>query len=193
MIYVVTNRKLIKNGDLYSTVFKILEYGVKNIILREKDLEYDELYETASEIKLITDDYNANLIVNGSLRVAEEVNAYAYHTSFMSFMEKGGSKKIKNGVSIHSLEEAVQAEKNGADYLLCGNIYETNCKPGLRGRGLEFVRSIAKNAHIPEIAIGGIGEENIDDVIRAGASGAAVMSSAMENPIVIKKLMNKLR
>lgn len=190
MIYVVTNRKLIKNGDLYSTVCKVLEYGVKNIILREKDLEYNDLYEVAGEMKLITDEYDANLIVNGSLRAAEEVNAYAYHTSFRGFIDNGGSKKIKNGVSVHSLEEAVEAEKMGADYLLCGNVYETNCKPGLKGKGLEFVSSIASRISIPEIAIGGIVEENIEDVIKAGASGAAVMSSAMENPIVVKKLIN---
>ncbi|KHD37223.1 thiamine monophosphate synthase [Clostridium acetobutylicum] len=192
MIYVVTNRKLAKNKDLLGCVEKVLEYGACSVILREKDLGYDELYEIAQKIKFITDKHSAKLIVNGSLRVAEEVKAYAYHSSFVNFINNGGSKIIKNGVSIHSLEEAKRAEENGADYILAGNIYETACKPGLKGRGLEFVSCISQNITIPEIAIGGISEGNVQELINSGANGAAVMSSAMKNPAVIKKIIEKI-
>ncbi|WP_234122403.1 thiamine phosphate synthase [Clostridium hydrogenum] len=192
MIYVVTNRKLIKRGSLYDKVDKALEYGAENIILREKDLDYEKLYEMAIKIKSITDKYNANLIVNGSLRVAEEVKAYAYHTGFENFISQE-KFNIKTGVSIHSLEEAIEAEKEGAAYLLCGNVYETSCKPGLEGKGLNYIRNIINKVTIPVIAIGGISEKNIKDVINAGARGAAVMSAIMEEPLIVKRLLKNIK
>ncbi|URZ03688.1 thiamine phosphate synthase [Clostridium felsineum] len=192
MIYVVTNRKLILDDNLFGCIEKALDYGTKNIILREKDLSYEELYKVASKMKDITDRYEANLIVNGNLRVAEEIKAYAYQSRFIDFIQKGGSKIIKNGVSIHSIEEAKRAEENGADYILVGNIYETECKKGLKGKGTEFLRHIAREITIPEIAIGGISEKNIVEVMNSGAKGAAIMSSAMKDPAVVKRLIKKI-
>ncbi|URZ14980.1 thiamine phosphate synthase [Clostridium felsineum] len=192
MIYVVTNRKLILHDNLFGCIEKALDYGTKNIILREKDLSYEELYKVASKMKDITDRYEANLIVNGNLRVAEEIKAYAYQSRFIDFIQKGGSKIIKNGVSIHSIEEAKRAEENGADYILVGNIYETECKKGLKGKGTEFLRHIAREITIPEIAIGGISEKNIVEVMNSGAKGAAIMSSAMKDPAVVKRLIKKI-
>lgn len=188
MIYVVTNRKLIKSGDLYDKVSGALKYGAKNIILREKDLNYSELYKLASKIKCLTDKYYANLIVNGNIRVTEAVKAYAYHTNFDNFKKLEGVN-IKTGVSVHSLEEAIRAEKRGAAYLLCGNVYETDCKPGLKGKGLDYIRNISAKVNVPVIAIGGINEKNIKDVIKAGAKGVAIMSSVMREPSVVKRLL----
>lgn len=191
MIYVVTNRKILGKENLFEVIEKLLQYGVKNIILREKDLGEEELYKIALKLKGITDNYAGNLIINGSLKVSEKIEAYAYHASFGNFIKEGRKYK-KTGVSVHSLEEAKTAEKLGADYLLCGNVYETSCKPGLKGKGLNYIRNIVENTHIPVIAIGGISEENIKKVIEAGASGAAIMSSAMKEPQVVKRLFQKL-
>ncbi|MCD2346667.1 thiamine phosphate synthase [Clostridium guangxiense] len=191
MIYVVTNRKLVVNGNLCDRLEKALEYGAKNIILREKDLKYDELYELACKIKVAADKYDARLIVNGNLRVAEEIKAYAYHMGFENFMRQE-KVDIKIGVSVHSLEEAIKAEKNGAAYLLCGNVYETVCKPGLKGKGLDYIRKIVAKVAVPVIAIGGISEKNVRDVIEAGAKGVAIMSSAMKEPLVVEKLLREI-
>lgn len=192
MIYVVTNRKLIKSGDLYDKVSGALKYGAKNIILREKELPYNELYRVASKIKCLTDKYDANLIVNGNIRVTEAIKAYAYHTRFENFM-KLEDVNVKTGVSVHSLEEAIMAEKKGAAYLLCGNVYETDCKPGLKGKGLDYIRNITAKVNVPVIAIGGINEKNINDVISAGAKGAAIMSSAMREALVVKRLLKEVK
>jgi thiamine-phosphate pyrophosphorylase len=192
MIYVVTNRKLIKSGDLYDKIGETLKYGAENIILREKDLSHNELYELASKIKCLTDKYDANLIVNGNMKVTEAVKAYAYHTSFENFM-KLEEVNVKTGVSVHSLEEAVIAEERGAAYLLCGNVYKTDCKPGLKGKGLDYIRNITAKIDVPVIAIGGINEKNITDVIKARVKGAAIMSSAMRDPLVVKRLLKEVK
>lgn len=191
MIYVVTNRKLVAKGSLCDRLEKALQYGAKNIILREKDLKYHELYKLAHKVKVITERYNARLIVNGSLRVAEEIDAYAYHTGFESFMRQE-KINIKTGVSVHSLEEAIEAEKNGATYLLCGNVYETACKPGVKGKGLNYIRKIVTKVTVPVIAIGGISEKNARDVIKAGAKGLAIMSSAMDEPLIVEKIIKEI-
>lgn len=200
-IYVVTNRHLITQGTIYDVIQKCALRGVNGIFLREKDLSYDELKEMACGLKKITDKFNIPLIVNGNILVAKEIGAYGFHTGFENFKSivlKENLKPYQNkkvfinildynktsdfamGVSVHSVEEAVEAEKLGADYLIAGHVFETNCKPGLRGRGIEFIQEICEKVKIPVIAIGGINSENSKEVLSAGAFGAAVMSSAMQ-------------
>lgn len=83
------------------------------------------------------------------------------------------------GVSIHSVAEALEAQALGATYLVAGNIYETDCKKGLAGKGLKYLREICESVTIPVYAIGGINGSNIDEVMLAGAEGGCIMSAAM--------------
>jgi thiamine-phosphate pyrophosphorylase len=78
------------------------------------------------------------------------------------------------------VEEAIDAEELGANYLIAGHIFETECKQGLRSRGIEFVEKICKNVKIPVIAIGGIRPDNIEEVLNTRVSGIAIMSYAMK-------------
>ena len=89
------------------------------------------------------------------------------------------SKLTHLGASCHSVEDAKLAEKLGCTYIIAGHIYNTDCKKGLEGRGLGFLRDVVESVTIPIFAIGGITPENINDVINAGASGACIMSSSM--------------
>ncbi|MBC2581841.1 thiamine phosphate synthase [Clostridium sp. DJ247] len=206
-IYVVTNRHLIKQGNIYDVVEKCASKGAHGLFLREKDLSYDELKEMAEGIKKITDNYGIPLIVNGNFQVAKEIGAYGFHIGFNGFrsmiskgelqmeikkkdsfnnkekyMSKIDSNSINNnivGVSVHKLEEAVEAEKLGADYLIAGHVFETNCKPGLEGRGIGFIKEICQNVSIPVIAIGGINHHNYKEILLSGAHGVAIMSLAM--------------
>ena len=88
------------------------------------------------------------------------------------------------GASCHSVEDAVEAEKLGCTYLTAGHVFATDCKRGLPGRGLDFLKAVCQSMSIPVYAIGGISPENIADVRKAGAAGACVMSGLMgcENP-----------
>jgi thiamine-phosphate pyrophosphorylase len=84
------------------------------------------------------------------------------------------------GVSVHSAEEAVEAEKLGVTYLIAGNIYETDCKKGLPGKGLEYLEAVCQAVSVPVYAIGGITKEHILDVEQAGAAGGCMMSGLMK-------------
>ncbi|MTI66263.1 MAG: thiamine phosphate synthase [Firmicutes bacterium] len=183
MLYFVTNRKLIKKG-FFDVIEKAVNGGVDFIILREKDLEYKELYSIASEIKNIIKDKKTRLIINGNIDVVKNLNLDGYHTGFNEFVRESITWNGLVGVSIHSLEEAIIAEKKGADYLLAGHVFKTDCKKGLTPRGVEFIKELTRKVKIPVIAIGGIKPYNVKKVISAGAYGIAVMSSIMmdENP-----------
>lgn len=82
-------------------------------------------------------------------------------------------------VSCHSKEDVRNAEKYGAAQIILGTIFETDCKKGLKGKGLEFVREICADCRLPVYAIGGMNEERIRVVMEAGAAGGCMMSGFM--------------
>lgn len=191
LLYIVTNRNIVKYGDLYSVVQKAVESGVDAIILREKDLPFEELRLMAEKIKDIIADKNVRLIINGNIEVARKMKTAGFHIGFEKFMKQKYKFDGLLGVSVHSLEEAVLAEKNGANYILAGHVYETDCKKGLKPRGVEFIKSITSSVNIPVIALGGIDEKNVKQVLSSGADGVAVMSYIMaaEDPYISTKLL----
>lgn len=199
--YIVTNRHLITQGTIYDVIEKCALRGAKGIFLREKDLSYVELKEMACGIKEITNKFNIPLIINSNIVVAKEIGAYGFHAGFQNFksiaikenlklhykkeifintMDYSKTSDFVIGVSVHSIEEAIESEKLGADYLIAGHVFETNCKLGLKGRGVEFIQTICERVRIPVIAIGGINSMNLKEVLSVGAFAVAVMSSAME-------------
>ena len=203
-IICVTNRILCeKNNESFEErIRKIVEAEPYAIILREKDLslsEYRELAKNAARIcsqskdlkfiihnfyELILENYEKkNISVSGA-------GEYEYlHMPLNKLKELYDNRRdvynglLENlmglGASCHSVEDAMLAEKLGCTYIIAGHIYDTDCKKGLEGRGLEFLKSVAESVDIPVYAIGGITTENISDVRNAGASGACIMSSAM--------------
>ena len=86
----------------------------------------------------------------------------------------------KKGTSVHSLAEAREAEALGADYLFAGNIFETDCKKGLPGRGLSFLQEVCKQVSIPVYGIGGITPDRMEQLLLAGASGGCMMSGFLK-------------
>jgi thiamine-phosphate pyrophosphorylase len=178
-LYIVTNRKLVKNKDMIDILKGSILGGADAVILREKDLSYSQLLPIAERIKKITDSKNIPLIINNNIETALKVNAKGFHTSYQDYMNSNFKLKCTVGVSVHNTLEAVNAQKKGADYLLAGHIFETNCKKGLKGRGISFLKEILNKVSIPIIAIGGINENNIDTVLKTGVYGAAIMSLVM--------------
>lgn len=183
----VTNRKLC--NDFYKRIKEISKSNLKYLILREKDLEYKELLIMAKNVQSILKDSNIKLIINSNVEVAEEVNAYGIQLSFKDFCEnKGKNFNGIKGVSVHSLSEAIEAEKRGANYIIYGHVFNTDCKKGLKPRGLIEFKEICNKVNIPVYAIGGINKENYKSVLEAGADGVAVMSSLMKNSILSIKI-----
>lgn len=186
MILVVSNSSICK-GDMSNHLLEAAKGGADYVMIREKSLSKEALLEISLEVSSSIGEHGAKLIVNSDIYAAKQVGAHAVHLSLGDFMSLDSDrimnikKFMKIGVSIHSAEEAARAEYRGADYILAGHIFHTDCKAGIEPRGLEFIKEIKETANIPIFAIGGINSSNIPSVIGAGADGAAVMSIVMES------------
>ena len=194
MLYVITNRHLISSGDLLEVVENALKAGVKNLILREKDLPESELLVLAEKTKKLTENYGARLIISNNVEIAEKIGANGVQLSmkwFNSHIYFEGAV----GASVHSLEEAEKALHNGADYLLVSHIFPTDCKKGLKEKGVGLIESVRAITDKPIIALGGIRISNIQSVLEAGADGVAIMSgimSAENTEEAVRKYMEML-
>lgn len=188
MLYLITNRKICKN-DYLSVLKDAVEARIDAIILREKDLCTEDLLNLALDVKKITQNTKTKLIVNGNLEVAEKIEADGYQLSFSEFKRGVPNFKGLIGVSVHSLEEALDADKLGASYILASHIFPTDCKKGLPPRGVLWLREITKRVSIPVIALGGININNAHEVIKVGSQGVAVMSFIMSANDPKKKVL----
>lgn len=184
LIYLITNRSLVKSDDEYfSKIKSAIDGGLDRIILREKQLGDDELLKYGKKVMELTKGTDCKVIVNTSVEVYKEINAYGLHLPYKNFLSM--KEKIDNvGVSVHTLEEAIEVDKIGADYVLASNVYETRCKLGLEGKGAKFIKDIKKHISTKVIALGGITVDNYKEVYKAGADGIAIMSGIIcsKNP-----------
>ncbi len=153
------------------------------VILREKDLteaQYDALARLAVDI---CRRHHVVCVLHSHVDVAMELEAQALHLPMplLRGLSDGQREDLKIlGASCHSVEEAVEAEGLGATYVTAGHIFDTDCKAGLPGRGLLFLRRVVESVSIPVYAIGGVTPKNIGAVRETGAAGACVMSGCME-------------
>lgn len=132
------------------------------------------------------------IVVNDRVDVAAVMSVkgvqLAYHSLQVSEVKKA-FPGLQIGKSVHSLEEAIEAQQQGADYVLFGHIFATASKPDLYPRGITQLKQLVEQVDIPVVAIGGITPNNTAEVIRAGASGIAVMSGILqaEDPLAVVK------
>lgn len=177
----VTNRTLVSGGFL-TQMQKVLEAGVSEVILREKDLDEQEYEKLASEVKNLCERYATPLKLHTHIQAARRLGC-SIHLPYQTFLSMGEEEKgefEKIGVSVHAVEEAVRAEAAGAACLTAGHIFATDCKKGVPPRGLDFLRETCGAVRIPVYAIGGITPENAKDCVQAGAAGICLMSSLMQ-------------
>ena len=153
------------------------------LILREKDLSEEEYYELAKKIKPMCEEAGVEFVIHTHVNVAKELGVKSIHLplgKYIMLTEEDKQNFNNIGTSVHSLEDLEKAISLGATYVLAGHIYETDCKKGLPGRGLEFLQQICNNASVPVIAIGGMNADRLKEVEAVGASGAAIMSGYMK-------------
>ena len=183
MVIAVTNRKLCTDNFVLR-VREILSAEPFEVILREKDLSDDKYCQLVKEIVADNNGYKKVLALNCP-EIALEMGIENVHLTMQQLMEHGRPSFIKRaGVSVHSAEEAETAQKLGADYLIAGHIYATDCKKGVPPRGIEFFRGVCESVDIPVFAIGGISENNFNEPLENGGTGVCLMSEFMkcENP-----------
>jgi thiamine-phosphate pyrophosphorylase len=180
MLICITNQKLCRD-DFQSRINEIASGKPGAIMLREKELDEPDYLELAIKVKEICDRHQVKLIINHNIETAERLKVGAVQVSIDDIRKK--SEIVKNfdqvGVSVHSVEQACEAERLGADYLIAGHVFPTDCKKGLPARGLRFLKEVCDSVSIPVFAIGGISEVNYKIALMAGAKGVCIMSEAM--------------
>lgn len=164
----------------------IAKSDVEAIILREKDLSEDEYYLLAKNVKEICDKYNKKLIIHNFIDIARKLGIKNIQLPFSKFIaEKNLQRDFESiGTSVHSVDDAVLAEKSGADYIIAGHIFATDCKKGLAPRGVEFLKAVCNAVKIPVYAIGGIDDNSVAELNNLNCnnfSGVCVMSALMKN------------
>lgn len=180
----VTDRTQTHGRELVTVVGECLAAGLPAVQVREKDLGAADLVLLCRRLRGLTLDTQALLIVNDRVDVALAVGADAVQRTSTSLPVKdirglvGGQLKI--GASVHSLPEAIEAEINGADWVVFGPVYDTPSKRGFGPpQGLDKLSRVATTVRIPVIAIGGITPARVREVRREGAQGVAVISAIL--------------
>ena len=186
LLYAVTDRHWLQGRSLSAAVEAALKGGVTFLQLREKDLPYENFLAEAWKIKALAARYKVPFVINDNVEVALACDADGVHVG-QSDLETGsarqrlGNDKIL-GVSVQTVEQAVLAEQQGADYLGVGAIYATDTKRDADIVTYETLRRITKAVTIPVVAIGGITEENLLELSGSGIDGVALVSAIFAAP-----------
>jgi thiamine-phosphate pyrophosphorylase len=179
-LYFITDRKLSKKTDI-DDVKAAIKVGVKIIQYREKEFPTKAIYSTAKELREITKKNNVLLIINDRVDIALAVDADGIHLGLDDMPYDIARKLLGNkiiGLTVHNVEEAIEAENLGADYVGISPIFATTTKLDAgKPAGLEMVKKVKEKINIPFVAIGGINFENLDDVLKAGAKSVAAISA----------------
>ena len=177
LLYAVTDRAWLGNETLYEQVEKSLKGGVTFVQLRDEE----SFLQEAIEIKELCKKYNVPFVINDNVDIAIKMDADGVHVG-QSDMEAGdvraklGPDKII-GVSAQTVEQAILAEKHGADYLGVGAVFPTGSKDDAEDVPFETLKAICEAVSIPVIAIGGITKDNVKELAGSGICGIAVISA----------------
>ncbi|MGN1165444.1 MAG: thiamine phosphate synthase [Lachnospiraceae bacterium] len=180
-IICVTNRSLCREDFLFR-IDQVASAHPAGIILREKYLSEDDYRKLAKNVSEICKRHGTPCILHSFWEVAVELKCNAIHLPLHILRTVPDEKKKifkEIGASCHSKEDAIEACQLGCTYITAGHIFETDCKRGLPGRGLKFLKNVCESVSVPVYAIGGISANNMAEVRKAGAKGACVMSGVM--------------
>jgi thiamine-phosphate pyrophosphorylase len=183
-LYLITDRQQTGGRSLTEVVRQALEGGVRAVQLREKDLSSAALYRLAAELRLLTSEFNARLIINDRPDVALAVEADGVHLGVNSLpvavVRRLLGKDTIIGYSAHAIDEALSAQSDGADFVTFGPVYFTPSKAEYGTPcGVNKLAEAAVALNIPVFALGGISETEIPEVLTASVRGVALISAVM--------------
>ncbi len=195
-LYAVTDRAWLNGRTLEEQAEEALRAGVTMLQAREKDLEEGAFMQEALRLRKIAGRFRVPLIVDDNLRVALSSGADGVHVGQSDLpaaraRAEIGPEKIL-GVSAQTVEQAVRAEKDGADYLGVGSVFPTSTKPDADSVPLETLRAICSAVSIPVVAIGGISEQSALRLSGSGIAGISVVSAIFAQkdiPGAVKRLL----
>lgn len=183
-LYVITDRSFLKGRSLKTMVEDSILGGATIIQVREKDISTREFFKVALEVKEVTDYYKVPLIINDRIDIAQAINADGVHLGQDDMPIKIARKILGQnkiiGISTGTLDEALEAERDGADYLGIGAVFYTGTKKDIDlPLGIETLKHIYQNINIPAVAIGGINASNFKEVLATGVDGISVISAIL--------------
>ena len=181
ILYAVTDRSWLGRNTLCEQVKEAIEGGVTFVQLREKNLDNESFVKEAIEIQSLCRNHNIPFIINDNVEIVKKINADGVHVGQRD-MEAGNVRKLIGedkilGVSAQTVEQAVLAEKQGADYLGVGAIFPTGSKADADDVSYDTLKNICSAVKIPVVAIGGINADNVSELEHSGISGIAVISA----------------
>lgn len=177
----VTNRALCRE-DFLVRLERICQARPAGIVLREKDLSPGAYETLARSVLELCGRYQVPCILHSFVETALRLDARAIHLPLPRLWAMTAEEKSRFsvlGASCHSVEDAREAQALGCTYITAGHVFDTDCKKGLPGRGLDFLQAVCGVVTIPVYAIGGIGPDNFPSVLAAGAAGGCAMSGPM--------------
>ncbi len=180
-LYAVTDRSWLNGETLSEQVEKSLKGGVSCLQLREKELSYDEFLSEAFEIKELCKEYSVPFIINDNVDIALKCKADGIHVGQSDMLATDVRRLVGEdmilGVSAQTVEQAILAEKMGADYLGVGAVFSTSTKLDADSVSFDTLKAICDAVSIPVVAIGGITEENLTKLKGSGICGVALVSA----------------
>ena len=182
LLYAVTDQMWLKEGEtLLDVCENVLENGATFLQIREKDLSEETFEQEAAKLKDLCAKYRVPYVVNDSVEIAVDIDADGVHVGQSDIKGRDiraiiGPDKIL-GISAGTVEEAVAAEKAGADYIGVGAVFATSTKKNARNLSREQLLAICNAVTIPVVAIGGISAGNILELSGSGVDGVAVVSA----------------
>jgi len=199
-LYIITDRRISHGKSHLEVAESALAGGATVIQFRDKEMKDSEVIDVCRKIHKLTREKGIPFIVNDRVEVAKAVDAEGVHLGQedapLNFARKVLGKEKIIGISVETVEQAIKAVEGGADYLGIGPIYPTATKPDAgKVLGIARLKEIRESVNIPIVAIGGINENNLEEVLRAGADGIAVISAVVSAPDITeacRKLKNKI-
>ncbi len=176
-LYVITDGRV---RDEIETAKLALEGGATAIQLRMKNTSTRRMVEVGKEICKIVDEYDALFIVDDRVDIALATKAHGVHVGQDDMpvdIVKEIAPELIVGVTVHNVLEARRAQEQGADYLGAGSVFPTKTKENAVYIGIENLRKIVESVSVPVVAIGGINKDNVQDVLKTGVAGVAVISA----------------
>ncbi|ADC88802.1 Thiamine-phosphate diphosphorylase [Thermocrinis albus DSM 14484] len=181
-LYAITDSKLY--GDRWEEILlRLMERGVRMIQLREKDISASQYYQKALKVREITARYGALLFINDRVDIAMAVEADGVHlpsSGLPPSVVKKLSPKLLVGFSAHNMEEALQAEREGADFITLSPIFPTRSHPNAEPVGLKTLAEVSRAVSIPVYALGGVTWDKLKLCYKNGAYGVAGISLFLE-------------
>lgn len=190
LLYAVTDRHWLDGRTLKEVVLESLEGGVTMLQLREKHLDEAHFLEEAKELQMLCRSWHVPFLINDNVEIALAMNADGIHVGQSDMAAGDVRKKLGDdkiiGVSAQTVEQALLAEKAGADYLGVGAVFPTSSKDDANEVTYETLKAICSAVPIPVVAIGGITQENVHQLAGSGICGAAVISAIYAKPDIKK-------